>query len=95
MPNPVYTYLNFCFPFQIPAVAFQRTQDPQEGRLQARRLQRGARQRCQTSSKVPAGYIHHIGGRTMALDAIGIRYELFIIFVVVRCSLMVECFYTW
>lgn len=61
-------------------IAFDVVVDLQEdqatGPVQKRRVQRGAGQRVETAAAVPAGPVHHAGGRAMAVDAVGVLREL-------------------
>lgn len=88
-------FLIIIFLFQISTISLQCSQNPQKGSFQTRRLQRSARQCCQTSSKVPTGYLYNIGGCAMALDAISIRYELFIVVVIVCRGMVADNIYPW
>lgn len=76
------------FLFKVPAIALQCAPHTQTCGIQAWRLQRDPGQRGKASPALFAGHFHHVGGRTMALDAVGVLHELPALVACLRCSMV-------
>jgi len=79
---------------QVPASPLQFAASKEEGRVQERRLQCGARQRGQETATLPARHLHYACRRTVEMDSSCVRPQLLALLAYVRYYLVADCIFT-
>lgn len=92
---PMKTLKYFPSYFQVSPSEVRIPQSTKEGGFQTRRLQHSTRQCLETKKKIPARSIHHLSGRSMAMDSTRVRHEFHAFVVGFRHFVVADCVRSW